>query len=105
MHQVIFYFLPPASISDDLRILSSHPPHLKGPNGTILPFAFIPFCAFATDMSVTGEKLDILSYPVCNKFKPSILDGDLCYTLDTSALVEKAQTGFGKDNGIMIILD
>ena len=41
---------------------------------------------------------------VCDKFKPTILEGQLCYTLDIALLVEKP-TKSGKTNGLFLLLD
>ena len=41
---------------------------------------------------------------VCDKFKPTILEGQLCYTLDIALLVEKP-TKHGRNNGLFLLLD
>ena len=41
---------------------------------------------------------------VCDKFKPTILEGQLCYALD-SALLENNSTKSGKSNGLLLLLD
>ena len=48
----------------------------------MLPTALIPFCEFGGNMSVMGVKIDQLKYPVCNSFRPKIVKGQLCYTVD-----------------------
>ena len=41
---------------------------------------------------------------VCDKFQPTIFEGQLCYKLDTSALKENI-TKAGKSNGLLLLLD
>ena len=85
--------------------LSSHPVHLKTRNGTILPSAFIPFCAYKTDLLMLGERITGLKFPVCNKFKPTVLDGQLCYTLDLSSTLPNTMTLDGKEGELTLLLD
>ena len=60
--------------------LSSHPVHLVTKNSkTSLPSAFIPFCAYKTNLALMGEYIEDLEFPVCNSFIPTVLDGQLCY--------------------------
>ena len=44
--------------------------------------ALIPFCEFSGNMSVMGVKIDELDVPVCNSFRPKIIQDQLCYTVD-----------------------
>ena len=59
-------------------------------------------------MEVFGEYISGLDFPVCNSFKPKILDGELCYALKFSDNRLKSKAGRGKglllaiDNGISI---
>ena len=41
---------------------------------------------------------------VCDKFQPTILEGQLCYTLD-GALLKKNSTKSGQSNGLFLLLD
>ena len=41
---------------------------------------------------------------VCDKFQPTILEGQLCYTLDVAKLGD-LKTKLGKTNGILLLLD
>ena len=64
--------------------------------------AFIPFCAYKTNLNFTGRSnaLDGTNFPLCSSFLPTILEGQLCYKLtlnDTS--------GKGKKNELLILLD
>ena len=65
--------------------LSSHHVHLKTKLGALVPSAFIPFCAYKTDLLLLGEHIKGLKFPVCNKFTPTVLDGQLCYNLDINS--------------------
>ena len=63
-------------------------------------------------MKVIGEYINGIDFPVCNAFKPQILDGEFCYTLDFKRfesefrMVSKAGRGkgllFAIDKGISI---
>ena len=90
---------------DFMAELSSHPVHLKSMNGTVLHSAFIPFCAYKTDLLLLGEHIDGLDYPVCNKFTPTVLDGQLCYTLDISSALPDVESLDGKEGELTLLLD
>ena len=87
-----------------LERISLHPPHLTDTKG--LP-AFIPFCAYGGNMKILGEYIDGLDFPVCNAFKPTILDGELCYALDFKRL--ESESGFvskaGRGKGLLLSID
>ena len=77
---------------------ASHPPHLMSARSS----AFIPFCAFKTDLNISKNALALpgITYPLCSSFFPTVLEGQLCYEVtlnDTS--------GQGKGNELMLILD
>ena len=50
------------------------------------PSALIPFCEYNGDMLAMGEYIENFDFPVCNKFRPTLLDGDLCYQLDVNSI-------------------
>ena len=82
--------------------MSLHPPHLIDSSGSPTPAALIPFCAFQTDMTMIGRKLEGASnLTVCSHFKPTVLEGQLCYSLD----VTTNRTKKGLKNGLVLILD
>ena len=57
-------------------------------------------------MTITGEKLENFKFPACSKFRPEVLRGELCYTLDLSTILDDdVKTGSGKENGIMFLVD
>ena len=41
---------------------------------------------------------------ICDKFKPTILEGQLCYSIDIAKLGQKP-TNSGKSNGLFLLLD
>ena len=78
--------------------LINHPPHLE----SMWSSAFIPFCAYKTDLNFSKSTLDLpgINFPLCSSFLPTILEGQLCYK---STL--KEQSGKGKRNSLMLLLD
>ena len=57
-------------------------------------------------MEILGEFVGNLSFPVCNKFTPSILDGQLCYELDIASVLQgRVSSEKGRQAGFMMILD
>ena len=64
-----------------IQSTSNHPPHIKNS-----PSAFIPFCEYSGNMMAMGEMIEHFSLPVCNKFTPKILDGQLCYQVDVNSI-------------------
>jgi hypothetical protein len=58
-------------------------------------------------MSSLGQSIDGLDIPVCNKFQPSMMDGQLCYTLNISKVTSsiKNKTRFGDKTGIFFAFD
>ena len=73
--------------------------------GNMTPAALIPFCAYNSNMNITGKYITELSFPVCDKFRPTILDGQLCYTLNMDLVAPDTKTRPGKQHGIMIFID
>ena len=76
----------------------SHPPHLTSSWSS----AFIPFCAFKTDLNFSRESqaLKNTRFPLCSSFLPTILEGQLCYKLTLNKT-----SGQGKRNELMLLLD
>ena len=88
-----------------MRELSFHPVLLKSKSNATLPSAFIPFCAYKTDLLMLGEHIEGIDFPVCNKFTPTVLDGQLCYTLDVNSALPDEDTLDGKEGGLTLFLD
>ena len=80
--------------------LLSHPPHLI--SGSAVS-AFIPFCAFEGQLRISESfsRLPNLTYPICQSFVPTSLDGQLCYKLQ----VNRTTKGSENREGLVLILD
>ena len=85
--------------------VSLDPPHLLNSKGLHTPSALIPFCAYNGDMNITGRYIPGLDFPICDQFKPTILDGQLCYVLSIKdVLKEKVATRPGKGSGLTLAI-
>ena len=94
-----------AESSSVLRELSLHPVHLtENTNGELPPSALVPFCTYQMDHNMLGQVRPELNVTVCDKFKPLIMDGQLCYALDVARWTEKS-TAAGRANGLFLLLD
>ena len=80
--------------------------NIQDPDGETLPSALIPFCAYQSSLEALGTSISGLSFPVCNAFRPTLLHGQLCYSLDIENMsLDKEKTKQGKEDGILIIVD
>ena len=88
------------------RELSLHPIHLKPDiNQNLPPSSLVPFCSYQGDYSLLGVKtLELQNLTFCDKFEPSILEGQLCYSLDVTKF-ERKMTKTGKKSGLLLLLD
>ena len=89
-----------STLSDSSLTESAQPPHLQRETNT--GSSFIPFCAYKTNMAISEPEvwLPNISFPICTSFKPTILEGQLCYKIQVNA------TGsLGKKNGLSLLLD
>ena len=84
--------------------MSLHPVHLTPDDkGALPPSALVPFCSYQGESTILGERrLEQDNLTLCNKFEPTIFDGQLCYSLDMTKVEE---TKAGKTNGLWILLD
>ena len=64
----------------NLKEVSFHPPNLHDSQERLLPAALIPICSFESSMSVFGQG----SGTTCAKFQPTVLAGQMCYSIDIS---------------------
>ena len=79
----------------------SHPVHLSKGSAS----ALIPYCAFATSLSELGADIeDRNSFPVCDKFTPVLLEGQVCYQLKVSEHISK-ESSFGPNHALMLLID
>ena len=86
--------------------VSLHSPHMMDSRGNLTPSALIPFCGYQTNMAILGNTRQDLPFPICTKFQPTVLEGQLCYSLDLAAILgENQKTISGKRHGILLILD
>ena len=92
------------SLGPGMARSSLHPPHLTETKG--LP-ALIPFCAYGGNMTILGENINGLDFPWCNAFKPTILDGEVCYALNINTLVSKGSmvSKAGRGKGLLLAID
>ena len=76
-----------------------HPPHLTSKSWSS---AFIPFCAYKTDLNISKNPLALpgITFPLCSAFNPTILEGQLCYEIKLNAT-----SGQGRENQLMFLLD
>ena len=87
---------------EGLREISLHPPHMTDSKGRLLPAALIPFCAYQTN--VLGLLSPDLPFISCSLALPTVLDGQLCYSINASNIA-KGETKSGRDNGLLMLLD
>ena len=89
-----------------LQELSHHPVHLTfDKEGNLPPSAFVPFCSYQEDSNLLGQgRSELDNMTVCEKFKPVILEGQLCYSLNITKY-KKKPTKVGKRNGLFLLID
>ena len=56
-------------------------------------------------MSVMGENISNFSIPVCNKFKPTVVEGRLCYQVDVNEFKDQVDAEKLMSHGLVMILD
>ena len=79
-----------------------HPPHLIDTNGALTPNALIPFCAYQSNF--LGHPRQDLPFTACDKFRPTVLQGQLCYSLDLS-LIATNRTKADLREGLLLMID
>ena len=85
-----------------MREMSLHPPHMTDSLGRLLPAAFIPFCAYqANFLGVLSPDLPFIS---CSQALPTVLDGQLCYSINSTNSFTSVSKN-GRDNGLLMLLD
>ena len=95
------------SLATDSTVMevSLNPPHLVNSRGELTPSALIPFCAYNGDMNITGQYIPGLDFPICNKFKPTILDGQLCYAVDMKDVLKERASKPGRGLGLLLAIE
>ena len=88
------------------RELSLHPVHLTpDKEGNLPPSALVPFCSYQGDSSNLGnQRPELGNLTMCDKFEPTVLEGQLCYSLDVAKLGRKP-TRPGREQGLFLLLD
>ena len=87
--------------------MSLHPVHLTpDERGELPPSALVPFCSYQqTDSNLLGQrKTELGNLTICDKFEVTILEGQLCYSLNI-AKMSKRSSRTGKTNGLWVLLD
>ena len=65
----------------------------------------IPYCAYATSLTELGTALEEGdNFPVCDKFTPVLLEGELCYQLNVTEHTS-TETSFGPNHALMLLID
>ena len=85
--------------------MSNHPVHIVDDKNFSSPSAFIPFCSFCGNMRIMGTKIPHFTIPVCNKFKPKVLDGRLCYQVDVNDIINQVDTKKLSTHGLAFMMD
>ena len=88
-----------------IHTISNHPPHILNDQNYLSPSAFIPFCSFAGNISIMGETLPNFSIPVCTKFSPTVLKGQLCYQVDVNQFKDQIDSKKLMSHGLIFLMD
>ena len=96
------FFFADEGISRNLLL---HPVHLiPDKEGQLPPSALIPFCSYQGETSMLGQRRkELNNLTVCDKFEPTILEGQLCYSIDVAQTLRRPKEG--KSNGLWILVD
>ena len=98
---VHLYFLGSVVTANEVSL---HPPHLIDTSGSLTPAALIPFCAYQTNTNLMGQTRQGLPFTACSQFKPTILEGKMCYSVNLTSL-DTEKTKPGKWAGLVFLLD
>ena len=83
------------------REVSLHPAHLTDSRDRLLPAALIPFCSYQASM--LGKEVD--GFVACDQFQPTVLEGQICYSLNLNKVHKVNSSKTGKQNGLVLVLD
>ena len=105
---ILFYFKSnydcKGSVGEAQEV-SLHPAHMISSNQDLTPTSLIPFCAYQTEVALVGQERADLPFPVCSKFQPTVLEGQLCYSINISSIAkDKTRTKKGLKNGLILVL-
>ena len=85
--------------------ITNHPVHIQGPNGSLNPSAFIPFCGIGINMSSMSSKINQFSFPICNSFRSTVLNDQLCYELNPNDFIGGNNLKESLRGGITLVID
>ena len=90
--------------------LALHPVHLSPDrDGLLSPSSLVPFCSYQGDVDLLGQRRSEMgNLTVCDKFKPIILEGQLCYSIEVADIVKSKTNpsqGGNNKNGLLLLLD
>ena len=71
----------------------------------MLPSSFIPFCEYGGNMSIVGTYLEKFDFPICDKFRPKILEGQLCFQIDVNELNDQVDAKNTLEHGLIFAMD
>lgn len=67
--------------------------------------AFIPFCFFGDDFSLTGKKIGNFQKSTCSLFREKVIDGEVCYEADLNQFKKNTQFEDSLQRGFGLIID
>ena len=86
--------------------MSSFPPHMVDARGRLLPSSFIPFCTYQTSvLGLTASDRSDLPFTACSMAQPTVLHGQLCYSINVTKISGNKRTKIGEKNGLLLVLD
>ena len=88
-----------SKLSRNDLLQANQPAHIVDAGGNLSSSAFIPFCAFAGDMSVVGSTVEGFSLPVCKIFQPRDLEGQICFSTNLSSIEKLPSPDQGSNKG------
>ena len=88
-----------------IQTITNHPVHIVDEKNNYLPSAFIPFCSFAGNLSVMGARVSKFDLPVCDKFRPVIIEGQLCYQVDVNQFMNQIDRKKLMSHGLVFMMD
>ena len=84
----------------------SHPAHLSTEEeGKNHPSALIPFCEFGGNKNLVSTNITQFNVPVCNCFKPKIVNDQLCHEVDLNKFFDKKNIQQKLKSGFIFIMD
>ena len=90
---------------DTLHTISNHPVHFYDEEKKLSPSTFIPFCAFGRNMSSMGHIMKPFELPVCQSFRETILNDQLCYEVDLEKYKNVETIEKDLISGLVFIMD